>query len=413
MAIIAQKIGRKWGYITACVCIMLGWIISYRATSVAELLISETFHGLGTNSLLPVCYIGMTEMLAPKYRHITMQTYGIAQGVGMAACGILGRYFHYKTVSLIMLMPVVAAIALALMWLESPFWLANRGEFDKCEQTFFKLRGLDDVSRNELLELVTAHKEQLPCAQEQITIRSFWKKISRRDFYTPSIHTFILFLAMHWGGIDAIYVYFIEIVKKTSSNDSSSVFYGSIIMYSVVLTGLCITNFTILKFNNKPVLLYSAGSAALCLVVSSIISALQTTGALSDSSPLLMYSLIAYTTCAHLGFHSIVYIIAVELMPVKHRSLGGALLIIYNCTLYASALKLSPYIAQSLGLWCTFFIYALNMTGCLWFISKFVPETKARSLQEIEKFYMSGNFEQRHIEVEDLSNLRLNNRAEG
>lgn len=404
MPIIGQTIGRKWGYITACICIMLGWILAYTASNAAEILLSESFHGLGTNSLITACYIAMTEMLTPMYRHTSMQAFGIAQGVGMATCGILGRYLHYQTVSLIMLVPILTAIALALLWLESPSWLACRGEFDKCEEAFVKLRGVDELSQKELLQLISAQKENLSCtAPKPFTLQAFWKKMARKDFYKPITHIFVVLLIMFWGGVDAIYVYFIEIVKKATTSDDA-VFYASIIMYIIVLGGFCITNLVMRKYKHKTVLFCSACATVVCLLISSIISGLQTAGVLSENSLLLMYSLIAYTACSSIGFHSIVFIIAVELIPVKHRSEGGVLLIISHCMLYASSLKFSPYITQYLGLWCTFLIYAINISTCLWFISKYVPETKGRSLQEIEDYYMFGKFTQRSVEEESAHN---------
>lgn len=75
---------------------------------------NQSFYGLSTNSLLPVCFMGMTEMMAPKYRAHAMQTFGNAKGIGMATCATLGRYFIYSIVATIMLVPIVVTTEGAL-----------------------------------------------------------------------------------------------------------------------------------------------------------------------------------------------------------------------------------------------------------------------------------------------------------
>ncbi|KOB72933.1 Sugar transporter, partial [Operophtera brumata] len=386
---IMQWKGRKISYIITCMFLFIGWILSITATNVDLILASESFHGLGSNSLLPVAFLSMTEMLAPKYRYIAMQIFGISGALGMCSTGILGRYLHYKTISIIMFVPAAVAMGIAFFWVESPPWLACKGEFKKCEEAFLWLRGRDDPSMKELKELITAQKENLSRSRSKprMSWNSFWEQVTSRDFYTPSLHIFVLLNMMYWSGGDVVLIYFIEIVQKTTQNQDAT-FYASIAMYCIYFLGAVTTNITVRKFKNKTVLLASASGVIMCLLSASIVTFLQSLGTLAKDSILCMFCLLGFMMCNCLGLNAVVFYIAAELMPVRHRSIGGALFIIFNCGLYASTQKTSPYMFLYIDMWGTFMIYTLvvatspqlaafSLGGCLPYPTIILQQLKA------------------------------------
>ncbi|KOB63914.1 Sugar transporter, partial [Operophtera brumata] len=402
MPILMQSKGRRFAYIVTCLFVIIGWILSLSATNIGMILASESFHGLGTNSLLPVSFLSLTEMLAPKYRYISMQLFGVSMAVGVATAGILGRFIHYKTVSSIMLVPIVIAVVLAFFWPESPPWFACKGDFEKCKKAFLWLRGSDEQSIIELKELITAQRQNLARAKpKKFTWQRFWRKITSRDFYIPSFHIFVLLNMLYWSGVDVTLIYFIEMVEKSTQN-KDAIFYASILMYAIVLIGAIITNVTVRKFENKKVLLLSTSGVILCLIGACSATYLQSKELLPKDSLLCLYFLIGYIICCSLGLNAVVFFIAAELMPVKHRSIGGALYIICNCGLYASTLKISTYLFLYINMWGTFLVYTINALLCSLFVWKCVPETKGRTLQEIEDFYMYGSYRKRDLTEDNV-----------
>lgn len=394
-----------------CCYVLIAWILTYTASSATEILISESFHGLGVSSLLPISFLGMSEMLAPKYRFISMQAFGIAQGIGMSTTGILGRFIHFKTISIIMSVPIAIAVTIAVMWPESPSWLACKGEFAKCERAFIQLRGSGQISAKELSDLITAQKEILSREPSKTTLNGLWRQITSRDFYTPAFHIFILMNMMYWSGCDVVIIYFLDMASKSTSNENAT-FYAVIVMYVLIVAGLALTYLLIIRFENKKVLLTSTFFVAVFLSCACVITGLQTLGIVSKDSLLCVICLLLCISSACLGLDSIIFIISAELMPVKHRSFGGALYIIFNCILYASSQKLSPYLFMYIDLWGTFLLYAVNASLCALFVWKYVPETKRKSLQEIEDYYIYGSFVDRDT-GENVSLVDKNLRANG
>lgn len=405
MPMIMQWKGRKWSLILTCSFVFIGWLLSYTSTTITGILASESFHGLGTNSLFQVGFMGMTEMIDPKYRLFSMQLFGLCQTLGMAVCGIGGRFFHYKTIS-IMLVPAVVAILLALMWPESPPWLAYKGKLDKCEEAFTWLRGTDEKSATELTELIAAQKEnyRVQNDRERFTLKKFWEQITSRDFYLPSLHTLLLLMMMYGSGADVVLIYFFEMVEKTTKNEKATL-YSAIILYSIPICGVIVTKVLAKYVKNKTILFISTFGVICCLAGISIVTYMQTLGILAIESNLVLILLISFMICNGLGLDCFVFFMSSELMPVKHRNIGGAFLILCNCGLYALTLKISPYLMHYINMWGTFLLFTINGIVCLFLMCRYVPETKNRTLQEIEDFYAYGRFIERRIDKESIDVL--------
>lgn len=322
--------------------------------------------------------------MTPKYRNISMLSFSIVQALGMCLVGIMAGYVHWKTISIIMCIPIVLALATACMWPESPAWLAYKGKLQKCQEAFTWLRGTDDKSTKELEELINS---QMTKKRHDISFEAVWAKILSRDFYLPSLHMFVLLNLMYWSGFMVILIYSSQLIEKVTQSTFAAK-YGSIAINCMFFTCLTITGVLIRNFEHKTVLLTSTFFTTVGLISACIVTFLQSNEILPRDSLICLYVLLAYIVCCSLGMNSIVFTISAELMPVKHRGLGGALFVIYTCVLHTSSLKLSPYMFEYIDLWGTFLVYTFNAIICGFVIWRFVPETKGRTLQEIEDFYV-------------------------
>ncbi|KAJ0170557.1 hypothetical protein K1T71_013928 [Dendrolimus kikuchii] len=213
--------GRKLAFLVSCSLVAVSWILAYAAKSISLIIMSECFHGLGSHSVLIVSSCSMSEFIEPKYRNSLMGSYFILQSLGASSVVILGQYIHWKTISLIMLVPVVIALLNVLfLWPESPSWLAFKGRYAECEKNFKWLRGNGEEANDELRQLLSANKE----VNVKETLR---KRLFRRDFYIPAILMFVLLNMMYWSGAEVIMIYPKDLLGKTT-DDAASVSYGII-----------------------------------------------------------------------------------------------------------------------------------------------------------------------------------------
>ena len=88
-----------------------------------------------------------------------------------------------------------------------------------------------------------------------------------------------------------------------------------------------------------------------------------------------------------LAYANIMFMLQGELLPADKRSIGSGLLgIMDNVALFAS-IKTVPTLTSTLGIYGTFWLYSsivFCVVGCAIF---FMPETRGKTLEEIEKNY--------------------------
>lgn len=327
-------------------------------------------------------------MVCPKYRNICLILYGTLQALGISSVGVLGRYLHWKTVSLIMSCPVLLAIPIGCTWPESPSWLAYKGRFRECELAFEKLRGINEESKKEMTALVHSQKKTLKIKQVS-TLKDLRKTITSRDFYLPTLHTFVLINSLYWGGGMPVVIYSSDMILNLSGRLNQEL---KLIMDVTLFIGFNIATVLVYYYSSKKVMLFSMSGSAVFMTSATIVAYLQYLGTLPKDSELGVYCLVGFVAFLSLGSSCIGFSISSEVMPVKHRGVGGCLYVIYTCVLHSSALKAYPYLSVYINLWGVFLLYAVYGIFSIVFIWKYVPDTRNRTLQEIEEYYANGYF---------------------
>ncbi|XP_075986266.1 facilitated trehalose transporter Tret1-like [Anticarsia gemmatalis] len=393
LPLLMQYQGRKCAFVLSCLSIITGWVFTFFAQSITTLIIGECFHGLGTNGLLAVSFLSVSEMVQPKYRNTCLVLYGTVQALGISSVGILGRYLHWRTVSIIMACPVLIALPIGCFWPQSPSWLACKGKFDECQRIFEKLRGTDEESTKELKAIVNSQKDILTIRQN--SMQEFFQTISRRDFYMPALHTFILINVLYWGGGMPVIIYSTDMMIKSSGRPHPQV---KLIMDCTLFIGYNIATVLVRYCSSKKVMIFSMSGSAVFMTSAAIVTYLQSIGEVAKDSDIAVYSLLGFVVFLSLGSSCIGFSIASEIMPVKHRGIGGCLYVVYTCVLHSFSLKAYPYLCVYIDVWGVFLIYAVYKTFSIFFIWMYVPETRNRMLHEIEQFYNCGHFKDNIID---------------
>lgn len=373
--------------------VLLGWIVIYFANSVSTILISESLHGFGANGLLTVSYLCLSEMITPNYRNVFIQCYNIIQCLGLTLVGITIKTLHWRLVGLVFSVPLVIGIGLAFIyWPESPFWLAWKGKVEECEKNFLWLRGNDEESVIELKDLIASQKEDRLRGRNTNMFWKFYNDVTRRDCYIPAFHISILFGLVYFSGGVVIILYSVELIQRTA-HDENVAFIGAVSLNFLLLLGASTNGLLIKRFKNKTVLLATASGCTISLLMASVVTYLQNVGILAKESSLCLFCLLAFIISGSLGMMSISATISAELMPVRYRGIGGCVSMLCTCIFHAVTLKTAPYLFLYIGLHGTFLMYSCCIIILSILVWKFVPETKRRTLLEIENFYMFGKFE--------------------
>ncbi|MFT8320148.1 MAG: sugar porter family MFS transporter [Bacillus sp. (in: firmicutes)] len=262
---------------------------------------------------------------------------------------------------------------------ESPRWLVTKEKNNHALQVLKKIRGEQEAKR-EWKEIVASVEEKLTA-----------DKGSLKDFKIPWLRR-ILFIGMgiaivnQLTGVNSIMFYGIQILKDAGFATESALvanIANGVVSVAAMLFGIWLLG----KVNRRPMFLIGLAGTTTSLLLIAIFSLTM------DGSPVLPYITLSLTVL-FLAFMQgsvgpVTWLTIAEIFPVRLRGIGVGISI---CCLWLANFIIGflfPILLGTIGLSNTFFVFVgLGLLSIL-FIYKCMPETKGRSLEEVERSFRS------------------------
>lgn len=372
------------------------WITSDMDTAFNMLVIARVIGGIGVGITSVVAPIYISELTLPENRGKIVSIYQLSITLGILlaflvdwivlngagdTAGVITQnasplFFEWLFVEEIwrgMLgteIPVALLFFILLLFIpESPRWLVAKEREDEAMLTMVRIGG-EDQAQVQLKEIREVIKE------EKGGFRELFSPFLRRPFLIG----ILLPMFSHLSGIAAIMYFAPNIINEAISSVESS-FLGA------VLVGLVNTAFTFVaihfieKSGRRKLLLIGVIGAFISLAGVGIMFAL--------GSTLIIIPLLCYVASFAFSYGPIVWVIISEIFPTRIRGLAVSIGS-FSLMLTGFLITLTnPLLIEAIMPSGTFFLYAGLTLPAIWFIWKFVPETKGKSLEEIEKYWKS------------------------
>ena len=269
--------------------------------------------------------------------------------------------------------PAVLFFILMFLIPESPRYLAKKGNYDTAENTLTKIGGLAYAK-----EATVKIKETFTDESEKTDFRMLLDK-KALPILTIGI---VLAAFQQWCGINIIFNYAQEIFVSAgySIND---LFMNIVITGSINLVFTLVAMGTVDKIGRKKLMLFGSGALAVIYALLGYFYYTNVTG-----FPLLLLVLLAIAIYA-MSLAPITWVILSEIFPNRIR--GVAMSVATFALWIASALLVQtfPIFNEYLGTSGTFWIYGVICALGFLFVFKKLPETKNKSLEEIEELMVS------------------------
>ena len=259
----------------------------------------------------------------------------------------------------------ISIYLICLMFIpKSPRWLMVRNRRKKAEEIAgaygIDIRTLDAA---EIKENISFSK----------LIRSVYKR--------PMMIAVFLMVFSQICGINAIIYYGPSIMAKAGFTLNEALG-GQVTIGIVNSLFTLIAIFTIDKWGRIPLLKFGAGGVILSLIT---ISSLFYFGGAATNFVIL--GIVVYIACYAFSLGPVQFVVAAEIFPTEIRGRALTISTLFLWSTNALVGQVFPLMLNGLGAAGTFMIFALICLPSLWFISKFIPETKGRSLEEIQYFW--------------------------
>lgn len=252
---------------------------------------------------------------------------------------------------------------------ESPKWLGTQLKFDKSEKILTKIGG-KEYAQSE----VAALRASLSEVTEKVDFRLLFKG------KMPKILLIGIVIAafQQWCGINVIFNYAQEIFSAAG--------YGvSDILFNIVITGVTNVIFTIIgmyavdKLGRRSLLLFGAIGLACIYAILGACYYFQISGI-----AVLILVMLAIA-CYAMTLAPITWVVISEIFPTRIRGMAMA---VSTFSLWSACFVLTytfPLLNSGLGAYGTFWLYGFICLLGFVFVKKNLPETKGKSLEEIEK----------------------------
>ncbi|XP_059050790.1 facilitated trehalose transporter Tret1-like [Achroia grisella] len=384
---IMQKYGRKVINIGTAVTQLMGWLLYIFTNSVATLYVARLTHGLCLGSVYLHCVIA-SEYSDPKRRGYLVAIKKMMGTVGVLTCHALSLSCTWKQIAIFAIFPYIMIIINGLYWPESPSYLAMKGKFEECKYSFYWLHGKSTEKQNELKILMAAQTETMlknKRKKSNIIIEilySFRDKIFLKSF----ILTTLLILAIDVSGRFYLLTYVIQIIREIVS-DEVTAGYCTIVVDLLTILASFLSIFLIHNLKRRTVLFSSGIFSGTLMLILSLILFLKQQYQLDSYSSVRWSSIcivILLNFVLYVGLIPVSYNISGEIFPVEYRGIGPSVSGLSFMTFYFTTMKYTPAIIDGTGLHGMYLIYGLCLLLCILVLYFILPETKDRTLQDIE-----------------------------
>lgn len=330
--------------------------------------------------------VSIAEYSSPAHRGAFLATIAFSFTTGMLIAHIFGTVLYWRTAALACGSCYAISLIIVTLSPETPPWLAAHGHYEKCKLSFAWLRGQENEANKELEILLNSQKNNhVKIKQSQLNF--FMTMLRKKEFYKPTLIMIILFVMFQMSGVTVIPSYTVAIMEEVtgkSINGYTAMLLVDLVRFAAGILACIVLN----KFKRRSVLFFGVIVTVLSLSVTSLLLYLRNYGIFTESLIWLpTVPMLTYIFGKTLGILSIPWAIAGEIFPLAYRSIGSAVSGMTLSMMFFVVVKTAPSSFSSIGVGGTFCLYAISVSICASFLYFLLPETKGKTLHEIEYFF--------------------------
>lgn len=379
---VSDRFGRKKTLIVTAILFAVSAIGSAIPRDLSEFVVARFIGGIGVGaaSMLSPLYISEISPAEKRGMFVTLYQLAIVIGINLIyfinllIAGAGNEQWNIDYGWRYMLGSETGPALLFLVALffvpESPRWLASKNRDDEALKVLQKVNGVARAEA-EMSEIKRTLKEERGTVSE---------------LFEPGLRTALLigmFLALfsQITGINAIIYYAPEIFKSVGFGTESA-------LLQTVIIGLTNTIFTFVairfidRAGRRKLLLWGISGMIVCLLGVGIVFYFEL-----SSGPLLLIFILGFIASFASSLGPIPWVIIAEIFPTKTRGIAMSFAVLTLWIGVVLVTQLTPMLLKTVGGAGTFWIFAANAIFLLVFAWKMIPETKGRTLEEIERYW--------------------------
>ncbi|GAB4835873.1 hypothetical protein Ancab_000791 [Ancistrocladus abbreviatus] len=371
---LSDYLGRRGTLGLTSIFYIIGWLSIAVSQAAWSLDFGRLFLGFSVGLIAYVVPIYVAEITPKNQRGGFVVLHMLLTVSGISVAYILGLVISWRILALIGIFPSLVQLIGLFFIPESPRWLVKIGKDKEFEAALQRLRG-ENANVTEEAADIKRYTESLVRISEANILVLFQKKYAY--VLTVGVGLFALSQLCGTNGI----------IFYASSTFESAGFSGTVGTIAVALIQIPAAILPVIcmdRYGRRPLLMISASGLCLGNILAGLSYLLQDFGLLKGFSPyLVLIGIVMFAAMYPLGMGGTIFVIISEIYPINIKGLAGSLATLVgwlSSWLVSYAFNFSME-WSSAG---TFFILAGVCAFTIFFVAKLVPETKGRTLEEIQ-----------------------------
>ena len=386
--VLSDRFGRKKVLILSAVLFLVSAIGTAVPRSITTFIIYRILGGLGVGaaSICSPMYIAEISPARKRGRMVSVNQFAIVTGflvvyfvnyfIALQGDTAWNEQSGWRWMFGSEALPALLLLVLLFFVPESPRWLAKQNRDAEAMEILTRVDGAE-YARSELLGIkdVVAH--------ETGSLRQLLEPGMKIVF----VIGVVLAVLQQITGINVFLYFGTEIFKKMGSQTNAALL-ENIVVGAVNLSFTVVAIWTVDRLGRKPLMMIGSAGMGICLLAMGLAAYVQKT------ELWVLLFILGYIACFALSVGPVTWVILSEIFPTRIR--GRAMAIATVCLWVANYLVSqtfpmmdeSPWFVETFHHAFPFWLYGVFCAVLLAFVWRLVPETKGKTLEEIEKHWM-------------------------
>lgn len=392
----SDAIGRKWTIAFAAIVFQSGAGIMALASSFTVLMVGRLLAGIGIGFGVMITPVYIAE-IAPTVTRGSLTSFpeiftnfGILLGyISNYALSGLPPHINWRIMLAVGILPSIF-IGIALFIIpESPRWLVMQNRIEEARSVLFKTNEYAGEVEGKLAEIQEAAKFM---HQEKSEKKAVWRDILSP---TPGVRRMLITgcgiqIFQQITGIDATVYYSPTIFKNAGIQGNTQLLAATVAVGFTKTIFILIAIFLIDKAGRKPLLYVSTIGMTVCLFTLGL--TLTTVGNSDFGIVLAILCVCGNVAFFSVGIGPICWVVSSEIFPLKLRAQASAIGSVGSRVSSGLIAMSFLSVSHAITVGGTFMVFAAISALSVAFVHKYVPETKGKSLEQIEMLFQNDRF---------------------
>lgn len=399
-------LGRRGTLILTSFLFLAGYV-ALGSSSLHEIvyviLASRGLIGFAVGMAMPAAQIYVSECSESAYRGLLSSLPALSMALGIVVTYAFGSFLPWDDLAYFCSAFSVLLFSAMITMPRSPMWLISRGRQDEAREALIRLRAPGKKVESEMAVMVdtlttgpkpdnsdNGNKDESPRG-------SLSKDLLSRPVLRPFLVVMSLQAFQQWSGVNAV-IFCLKTIFREAESNAIDENLATVLVGIVQFVATFGSMFVVDLFGRRPLLLASA------LIMSASTAAVGAFFAIDPEKRadipglewLPMVGLVLFMVGYSVGFATVPFVLLGEMLPSKFRNALGPVATAWNLANTFLVIKLFATLGNLIGYHGVFFLYAAVSAASYVFVLCFVPETKGKTLAEIEALFAAKNAKVEH-----------------